>query len=251
MTNLEFVERALDIARNYKTLYVNGTWGWPMTEKNKARALFNSYNEKPARRAKIQAATPDTFGFDCCGLIKGIIWGWTGDPSKVYGGAGYKINGLPDINEAGMIAISSPTDDFTGIVPGAVVWRPGHIGIYAGNGLSIEATPAWEDGVQITACNKPKPGYKTRTWTKWGKFPLIIYSEEVDSMTYEVFKKYMDRYLRERQQLPPDEYAVPALEWAKDEGIMEGSGSGNLMPQSPVKRQDLAVMLQRLAGAEE
>ena len=252
MTNHEFVQAALNIARNYKTLYVNGTWGWPMNEANKARCLSNPYNEKPARAAKIRAASPDTFGFDCCGLIKGIIWGWTGDASQRYGGAGYKVNGLPDINEAGMIAISSPSEDFSGIVPGAVVWRPGHIGIYAGHGLSIEATPSWADGVQITACNKPIAGYKTRTWTKWGKFPYIIYKDQEEgTMTYEQFKEYMDRYLRELQQLPADGYAAPALEWAKNEGIMEGSGTGNLMPQSPVKRQDLAVMLQRLAGATE
>lgn len=246
MTNYELVAKALDIAKNYKTLYVNGTWGWPMDERNKARALFNRYNEKPTRAAKIRAASPDTFGFDCCGLIKGIIWGWEGDPSQRYGGAGYAISSLPDINEAGMIAISSPSEDFSGIVPGALVWRSGHIGIYAGDGLAIEATPSWEDGVQITAVNKPKAGYKTRTWTRWGKFPLIIY-KEVKPVTYEQFKEYMDRYLKELQQLPADQYAEPALKWAKDSGIMEGSGSGNLMPQSSVKRQDLAVMLQRMA----
>lgn len=244
MTNKEFVAKALDIATHYKTLYVNGTWGWPMNAKNKVRVMSNPKNESPARSAKIKAASSDTFGFDCCGLIKGIIWGWCGDTSQSYGGAGYKINGLPDINEAGMIAISSPTEDFEGIVPGAVVWRPGHIGIYLGFGLSIEATPAWADGVQITACNEPVPGYQTRQWTRWGKFPLIIYKED-PVMSYELFRTYMDKYLRELQQLPPDQYAEDALTWAKDNGIMEGSGSGNLMPQSPVKRQDLAVMLQR------
>lgn len=245
MTNLELVAKALDIATNYKTLYVNGTWGWPMMEKNKIRALRNPYNEKPTRAAKIRAASPDTFGFDCCGLIKGIIWGWSGDQSQVYGGAGYKVNGLPDLNEAGMIAISSPTSDFSNIVPGGLVWRSGHIGIYAGEGLAIEATPSWEDGVQITAMNKPKPGYKTRTWTRWGKFPYVIYKEE--GMNYEIFKAFMDQYLRDLQKLPADDYAKPALEWAKEKGIMQGSGSGNLMPQSPVKREELAVMLQRFA----
>lgn len=245
MTNLELVAKALDIATNYKTLYVNGTWGWPMMAKNKIRALRNPYNETPTRAAKIRAASPDTFGFDCCGLIKGIIWGWSGDQSQVYGGAGYKVNGLPDLNEAGMIAISSPTSDFASIVPGGLVWRSGHIGIYAGEGLVIEATPSWEDGVQITACGNigPKPGYKTRTWTRWGKFPYIIYKEE--DMNYEIFKAFMDQYLRDLQKLPADDYAKPALEWAKEEGIMQGSGSGNLMPQSPVKREELVVMLER------
>lgn len=249
MTNWEFIDKAVDIARNYKTLYVNGTWGWPLIEKNKVRALFNPYNDRPTRSAKIHAATPDTFGFDCCGLIKGIIWGWDGDTSKVYGGAGYKTNGLPDINEADMIAISNPQEDFDGIVPGAIVYRSGHIGIYIGDGLAAEATPSWKDGVQITAVNKPVPGYQTRTWTRWGRFPYIIYKEK-RPMTYEEFKAFMDRYLAERQQQPADEYAIEALSWAKENGLIEGSGSGNQMPQAWLTREDAAVILERYHNME-
>ena len=244
MTNIEFAEKALGIARNYKTLYVNGTWGWPMNEANKARALRNTYNERPTRAAKIRAASPDTFGFDCCGLIKAIIWDWKGDPSQRYGGAGYAINGLPDINEAGMIAISDPQEDFSGVVPGAIVYRSGHIGIYVGDGLAVEATPSWADGVQITACNKPKAGYKTRTWSQWGKFPFVIY-KEVKPVTYEQFVEFMRRYEQEKEKAPADEYAAEALSWAKEQGLIQGSSSGNQMPQSYLKREDMAVILQR------
>ena len=34
----------------------------------------------------INAASADTFGFDCVCLIKGLLWGWCGDKSKTYEG---------------------------------------------------------------------------------------------------------------------------------------------------------------------
>lgn len=50
----------------------------------------------------------------------------------------------------------------------------------------------------------------------------------------------------ERKNLPADAYAVDALKWAKETGIMAGGASGNQMPQALIKREDVAVMLLRL-----
>ena len=67
------VDKAVDIAKNYKTLYVMGCFGAPMTAENKTRYTQNhAYNKQAARTAMIKAATADTFGFDCVNLIKGI-----------------------------------------------------------------------------------------------------------------------------------------------------------------------------------
>ena len=107
MTNHELVEKCIDIAKNYKTLYVMGCFGAPMTAANKKRYInngsHNNYNAQSARKAMINAASADTFGFDCVCLIKGILWGWCGDKTKTYGGAGYAINGVPDIGADTMI----------------------------------------------------------------------------------------------------------------------------------------------------
>jgi hypothetical protein len=127
----------------------------------------------------IKAASSDTFGFDCCGLIKGILWGWSGDKSKTYGGATYKSNGVPD--DSADTIITKCTDvstDFTKIEVGEAVWKKGHIGVYIGDGLAIESTPAWKNGVQITACNCSKSGYNRRNWTKHGKLPYVEYTAE-------------------------------------------------------------------------
>lgn len=179
----EFVKKLEDVAKNYKTLYVMGCFGAPMNSKNKTRYCSNhSYNKQAARTKYIQAATADTFGFDCVCLLKGILWGWNGDKNKTYGGAVYKANGVPDTNANGMIKLCSDlSTDFSSIEVGEAVWMEGHIGVYIGNGLSVECTPRWKNCVQITACNCTKSGYNTRNWTKHGKLPYIEY--DVKSIT--------------------------------------------------------------------
>lgn len=177
-TGKELAEAALNVAKNYKTLYVLGCFGAPMTEANKARwKKEQAYNRKEARAAKIDAARADTFGFDCVCLIKALLWGWNGNPDHVYGGTAYASNGVPDIGETQMInACAMVSTDFNNIEVGEAVWLPGHIGIYVGNGLAVECTPAWKDCVQITACNRTISGYNRRDWVKHGRLPWITYT---------------------------------------------------------------------------
>ena len=174
----DFVAKLKDIATNYKTLYVMGCFGAPMTAANKKRYIdHHPYNKQPARVKLINAASADTFGFDCVCLIKGVLWGWSGDKSKIYGGAKYAINGVPDVDANTMINLCSEVStDFSKIEVGEAVWTNGHIGVYIGNGLAVECTPAWKNRVQITACNCSKPGYNTRKWKKHGKLPYIDYT---------------------------------------------------------------------------
>ena len=52
MKSKTLVEKAVDIAKNYKTLYVMGCFGSPMTAANKTRYTQNhSYNKAAARAA--------------------------------------------------------------------------------------------------------------------------------------------------------------------------------------------------------
>lgn len=190
MTNIEFVNKLKDVANNYKTLYVYGCFGAPMTEANKTRYInAQSYNAKLTRKGKIKASGADTFGFDCVNLIKGILWGWNGNKSATYGGAKYKANGVPDTNADGMIKLcKNVTTSFSKIEIGEALWIKGHIGVYIGDGLCVECTPSWKDGVQITAVGNigTKSGYKSRKWTKHGKLPYIEYvtSEDDEIASY-------------------------------------------------------------------
>ena len=174
----DFVAKLKDIATNYKTLYVMGCFGAPMTTANKKRYIdHHPYNKQPARVKLINTASADTFGFDCVCLIKGVLWGWSGDKSKIYGGAKYATNGVPDVDANALINVCSEVStDFSNVEVGEAVWTNGHIGVYIGNGLAVECTPAWKNRVQITACNCSKPGYNTRKWKKHGKLPYIDYA---------------------------------------------------------------------------
>ena len=152
MTNKELVKRLIDVANNYKTLYVMGCFGAPLNAANKTRYCNNhSYNKQSTRTAMIKASTDDTFGFDCVNLIKGVLWGWNGDKTKNYGGATYASNGVPDIGADEIInRCANISTDFSNLIPGELVWKKGHVGIYIGDGLVVECTPAWKNCVQIT-----------------------------------------------------------------------------------------------------
>lgn len=178
------------VAQSYKTLYVNGAFGWPMTASNKNRAINHSnskaraYNSQYARKSKINAAGPDTFGMDCVCMIKALLWGWNGDQTKIYGGATYCSNGVPDIGADQMMKVCSEVStDFSTIEVGEAVWLSGHIGIYIGDGLAVECTYRWEDGVQITAVHNigTKTGYNGRKWTKHGKLPYVTYTGKAET----------------------------------------------------------------------
>lgn len=175
-----FISKLWDIATNYDTLYVLGTWGWPATPANKTRAINKqSYNATTARKVKIEAASRNTFFFDCGGLIKGPLWGWCGDPNKAYGGAGYACNGVPD--SGNLIGLCKEVStDFSNILPAEIVSIPGHVGVYVGNGMILECTPKWKDCVQQTWLGNTghtKGNY--RMWDKHGKLPWIDYSSVV------------------------------------------------------------------------
>ena len=178
-TGKELATACLNVANNYKTLYVMGCFGAPMTAGNKIRYIeHHSYNKKVATKAKINAASADTFGFDCVCLIKGLLWDWNGDASKIYGGAGYAINGVPDIGTEQMIAVCKDVStNFSKVEVGELLWMSGHVGIYIGNGLAVECTPAWNGCVQVSAVHNigKKSGYNGRSWTKHGKLPYVTY----------------------------------------------------------------------------
>ena len=181
MTNLELKDKLLDIVNNYNTIYGMGTWGWVVTKSAIDRKVKES-SWWTSSRVKTISKVIDKgyFMFDCVGLIKGILWGWNGS-DKIYGGAGYACNGVPDVNTEGMLSkCKNVSTDFSKIEIGEYLWMSGHCAIYIGDGLCIECTPAWKNGVQITAVANigKKSGYNSRTWTKHGKLPYITYEKE-------------------------------------------------------------------------
>lgn len=191
MTAESFVKKAKDIANNYKTLYVLGCFGAPMTASaKKYYTSKNSYNK--SRKNIINAASSDTFGFDCVNTLKAIFWGWNGNKNATYGGAKYASNGVPDVNANTMFDkyCTGKSSNFSNIEVGEFVWMEGHIGVYIGNGLAVECTPIWKNKVQITAVGNigKKSGYNTRTWKKHGKSIFLDYNKKTEEKPKEPTK---------------------------------------------------------------
>lgn len=232
-TAKELAAFCMDVVNNYKTLYVMGCFGAPMNQSNKTRYINGyTFNAKDERKAKIQAATADTFGFDCVCFIKALFWGWHGNPGQVYGGAVYKSNGVPDIGADQMLKVCTDVStDFSTIVPGELVWLPGHVGIYVGDGMAAEATWEPDEGVQLQ-CVLPmgvKPGMPATGWVKHGKLPWISYEEEPKDTDIHTYRVVVDN-------LPSKEVAEDLVQHLAGMAIiaqMEVSGVLEKAPEAP------------------
>jgi len=184
MKALDFASTLKKIAKDCKTLYVYGSIGAHLRSDNIQRYIKKyPYNQKPKRLEKInESLDKGIFGFDCVCLVKSVLWGWCGDLDANYGGAVYKSNSVPDINANKMIeACHDISEDFSGLSIGEFLWMQDHCGIYVGDGLAVECTPLWQDGVQITSVgNLPSApsSYHQRKWVKHGKLPYVDYSNE-------------------------------------------------------------------------
>lgn len=238
-----------------KTLYVKGGWGAPLNNYNKTRVI-NAYEYNYKRRAKINAATADTFAFDCCGIVKSVLWGFSADPTKNNGGAQYKANGVPDLSEAGFLRVCTyVSNDWEKIIPGACLFMPGHMGVYIGDGKAVEATPIWADGCQFTRVDNitNKGRGNGRTWSQWGLIPYVDYKE--DEMTKDevleliretvpaMFPDMMRAYKEAQGKLPADEWAKKYIDRVIEAGLMGGDPDGNFRPKSDMTRQELAAVL--------
>lgn len=251
MTAKELAAACLNVANYHKTVYMWGTFGAPVTESvivEKSKQYPTWYTA--ARQASFRKLIgKGYFGFDCVNLIKGILWGWSGNATKTYGGAGYATNGVPDTNADG--AIKCCTDistDFTGVEVGEALWLSGHFGIYIGDGLAVECTPRWSNGVQVTAVANmgSKSGYNARKWTKHGKMPWVEYKtdtaiEEDNEVTQEQFEEMLAAYQSKQSKKTASSWAKDAWTKATEKGVFDGT-----MPQAPMTREQGAAVLDRL-----
>lgn len=107
---------------------------------------------------------------DCIGLIKGYGWLDTSDMSINYG-----TNGMPDYGADSMYyaAVEAKAEhgsiDTMPEIPGLVLWKDGHAGVYIGNGYAIEAMG--------TKYGVVKTEVEGRGWAAWYKIPYINYTE--------------------------------------------------------------------------
>ena len=110
---------------------------------------------------------------DCVGMIKSFFWtGGKYDTDPKYG-----TNHCPDKSANGMIEHCQKTGPIKSIpdIPGLVVWKSGHIGVYVGGGYTVEMKGFDYDCKRKKVTDGP--------WTKWGMLPasMISYDDAAPS----------------------------------------------------------------------
>lgn len=102
---------------------------------------------------------------DCVGLIKGFLWSDGPDSTPKY-------NSAQDVSANSMLKKCKVRGRMNTLpeVPGVLVFMPGHVGIYCGDGRVIEAR-GFHYGVVETKLEE-------RNWENWGKCPWIKYPSE-------------------------------------------------------------------------
>lgn len=167
LTNIQlarFCQKVLDA----KWVYWYGTYGYQCTKSRyeaKAKQYPAHYTDS-RKAAYMRDIAEGRTCADCVGLIKAFFW----KGGDVNAAPKYKSNNCPDKGANSMFALCKETGEISTIpdVPGLVVWKSGHIGVYVGDGYTVEMKGFDYDCVKAKVTDG--------AWTKWGKLPATMLS---------------------------------------------------------------------------
>lgn len=188
-TNLQLAAYMLAVYAA-KWVYWYGTCGYACTtslytRKKKQYPSHYGSSRDSGYKADIAAAAMCA---DCVGVIKSFFW----KGGDLNGTNKYGANNCPDRSANGLFGMCTETGDIKTIpnIPGLVVWRSGHIGVYVGDGYTIEMKGFSYDCVR----KKVTEG----TWTHWGKLPasMLTYVTDDAASPEPVTYKLGDRTLK-------------------------------------------------------
>ena len=140
---------------------------------------------------------------DCVGLIKGYLWSENPNSSPLYSAKQDKdVNGMKaNCSERGTLETMPD-------IPGVLVFMPGHVGVYVGNGKVIEARGHAYGVVETNLVG--------RGWKEWGKLNWIEYTEE--NTMFEVGQgREAIEYLIKQGRITNKEQALHKLDLIKNE----------------------------------
>lgn len=207
---------------------------WMGTFGQLAGAGLYGYNKMRLPGDYLWADMPSQFGLrvhDCIGLVKGYLWsdGPDGLPE-------YLADPCPlDHSADSMLAACAEHGPIATLpeLAGVLVFRPGHVGVYAGDGKVLEAR-GHRYGVVETQLVE-------RDFKNWGICPYIFYEE--DDMTQDKFNEMAELWLENRNSLPEPEWSQKEGAWKKAAAV--GIVNGNA-PEGYLKRDEMTAILDRM-----
>ena len=173
------------------TVYMWGCYGQKLTSdliERKAKQYPNRFSAARREFLRTLAESGEWYACDCAGLIKNYFWGGFGNKIR--------YSAFNDYGTESMKKASVRTGKISQMpqIPGIVVYKKGHIGVYAGNGDVIECTLGSRgDGVVLTKLSEAG-------WTDWFFAPDVNYEDDppiqkiyVKPKIIDVFKKLITR----------------------------------------------------------
>ena len=154
--------------------YWYGTFGQAAS-----KALYDQKKNQYPRQYEWEYDGATAKVHDCVGLIKGYLWGDDPqDTNPVY-------NAAQDKSANAMYTACKTKGEMSTMpdVPGILVFLPGHVGVYIGNGEVVEARSR-RYGVYKTKLAE-------RPWKTWGYCPYVTYetAQKMLDMKLPVLKK--------------------------------------------------------------
>lgn len=163
LTNLGLVEYA-KVALKEGWGYVWGTFGQVLTESFLQQKIRQYPQGVGSYESVIRSKWMGKKVADCVGLIKGYYW--TDENGK------FKYDAKTDITADTMLD-RAKEKGYIGTmpeIPGVLLHKKGHVGVYIGNGEVIEARSTKEGVI--------KTKLSAGNWTAWSKCPYIEYVKD-------------------------------------------------------------------------
>ena len=130
----------------------------------------------PERKAvRLALADKGIRGWDCIGIIKGYAWNdYHQDNTAWY----REDNDFGTRRLIQAAKVQGPIDSMPD-KPGVILWKPGHVGVYIGDGQVIDVACVTHatDITHLVGGIQQLP-IEATAWTHWLEYPGIDYSEE-------------------------------------------------------------------------
>ena len=91
-------------------------------------------------------------------------------------------------------------------------------------------------------CPAQMAGEGNQEWAQFKARVKQILEGDDEMLSYEDFKKYMERYNQEQAKKPIAPWAEKQIEQVEAAGVMTRDSKGNFRPQSLITRQEVAVI---------